>query len=330
MKKFMKGCGIAALILIVLGIIMGIAAGSIQGTALISDTVEKVTDGNVHLNLDIGDFGLTIGDKIGEAIEDTIGDELFDEGSILYELDENMNFDKAFDIISGDVTKYSLGNEVTSLKIEVGGCELNIVDSGDDNFYVEAHNTRKFQSYVRNGKLTIKATKSAKNWSALKDCSITLYVPEGFRFDHVEVELGAGMLDLGNLYANELELEVGAGQITGEYLEISKASVSVGMGEVHIDDMQVDKLDAEVGMGSLYLTADIRESAQMECSVGELELTVKGQETDFNYNVEAAIGNVEIGNDSYSGLAQERRINNSADKTISVECAMGNVTVDFQ
>ena len=45
MKKFMKGCGIAALILIVLGIIMGVVAGSIQGTALISDTVEKVTDG---------------------------------------------------------------------------------------------------------------------------------------------------------------------------------------------------------------------------------------------------------------------------------------------
>ena len=330
MKKFMKGCGIAALILIVLGIIMGIAAGSIQGTALISDTVEKVTDGNVHLNLDIGDFGLTIGDKIGEAIEDTIGDELFDEGSILYELDENMNFDNTFDIISGDVAKYSLGNEVTSLNIEVGGCELKIVDSGDDNFYVEARNTRKFQSYVRNGKLTIKATKSAKNWTDLKDCSMTLYVPEKFLFEHVEMELGACVLDLGDLYATELDLEVGAGQITGDYMEASKASVSVGMGEVSIDDMQVNRLDAEVGMGALCLVADIKESANMECSMGELDLTLKGKETDFNYKVEAAMGNVDIGSDSYSGLAHERKIDNGAGKTVTVECAMGDVTVDFQ
>lgn len=331
MKKFMKGCAIAALILIVLGIVMGIVAGSIQGPVVINDTVSHVTNNRVHFNFNgFREFGIWIGDAISDVVDNVIDGELFDKDTILYELDENMNFDKEVEVYNGDVDKLNLGSDITSMDIEVGGCELRMVESGDDNFYIEAENTYKFQYYVRKGKLCVKATKSARNWSALRDCSITVYVPEGFQFEEAEIELDAGILELGDLYAKEMSLEIGAGQITADYIETSKASVSVGMGEMDIDDMQVNRLDAEVGVGTLYITADIRENAKIECSMGEVELTVKGNETDFNYNVEAAIGNIDIGRSSYSGLAREKRINNGADKAMNVECSIGNISIDFK
>lgn len=317
MKKFMSGCGITALILIVVGLVMAIVASGIQGRGVISDVVEEVTHGYVHYNLgSFRDFGISIGENA------------------VFDLDDDIDFLPDLGILSGDIDRYSPGNSenVYSLDIEVGGCGLYIRESGDDNFYVEAENTHKFQSYVSQGTLYVKESRqhhSSKHWSDLTDCTITIYVPEGFRFDEVEAEFGAGELDLGELYADELNLDFGAGQVMADYLEVRNAAFSVGAGEIDIDDMKVDNLEAEVGMGALYMTADIGRSIQAECSMGELDLTVKGSKTDFNYDIEASMGNVSIGRDSYAGLGREQTINNNARKTMELECAMGHISIAF-
>lgn len=316
MKKFMRGCGITALILIVVGLVMGIVASGIQGRGVISDVVEEVTHGYVHYDLgSLKDFGVSIGENA------------------MIDLEDDIDFLPDLGILSGDIDRYSPGNNenVDSMDIEVGGCGLYIRESSDDNFYIEAENTHKFQGYVRQGTLYVKESKhTSKHWKNLTDCTITIYVPKEFYFDEVEVEFGAGVLDLGELYANELNLDFGAGQVTAEYLEAEDVTISAGVAEIEIDDMQVDNLNAEVGMGALYMTADIKKSVEAECAMGELELTVRGSKTDFNYDIEASMGNVSIGKDSFSGLGREQTIDNNARKTMKLECAMGDVSVLFK
>ena len=41
------------------------------------------------------------------------------------------------------------------------------------------------------------------------------------------------------------------------------------------------------------------------------------------------MGSVTIGHNEFSGLAQEKSINNHAEKNIDMECAMGSITVKF-
>ena len=63
--------------------------------------------------------------------------------------------------------------------------------------------------------------------------------------------------------------------------------------------------------------------------MGNAELYLDGCMEDYNYEIECATGNVEIDDESFSGLAAERVINNDADAVMNIECSMGNVTVGF-
>ncbi|MDE7114318.1 MAG: DUF4097 domain-containing protein, partial [Acetatifactor sp.] len=128
----------------------------------------------------------------------------------------------------------------------------------------------------------------------------------------------------------DVELSLGAGQIDWQStLGASEVEIELGAGDINLADLTVDKLTAEVGMGSLEVTGDIREKADVNCAMGNIDLTLAGAENSFNYEVEVAAGNVTIGGKTYSGLAKEKDIDNDALRDISVECAMGNISISF-
>ena len=137
-----------------------------------------------------------------------------------------------------------------------------------------------------------------------------MYVPHGYRFEKVEADLGMGYLNFGDLYTDELSLEVGAGEIDITYLEARKAEISVGM-------------------GSFQTGGKLNEEADIECAMGYVEMYLSGKESDFNYDLGGSMGNVEIGDMSFSGFGQEKKIVNGASKNIEVECSMGNITILF-
>lgn len=337
MKKFMQGCAIAAMVLIVLGLGMAFIAGTVKGKEAIKNVVESVTDGKVQVNLDsISDWGFTVGESVGDVgstIGEAIGDGITDGmGNVHYEIEDSMVFDKDYDILKGDVEKYSVGSEVKKLDIQVGGCVFDLKESGDADYYLEAVNTKKFQGYMENGTLYVKGTIGSGTMSAGKECKITLYVPKDWaenRLEKVNMELGAGVMKIGSITADKVYLEVGAGQITISKITADTLDVSVGMGEIVLDEMAVDKLLGEVGMGRLYLEGAIYEDADVECAMGSLEMVVKGAQDDFNYDVECGMRNLTLGDDRYGGVAQERIIDNDASKKMLVECAMGDVNISF-
>lgn len=352
MRRFMQGCAITALVLIVLGFSMALIAGGVKGTETIENVVESVTKGKVQVNLDgisdwgisvgetvgaavgdmgvnIGDIGSTIGDGVGDAIGDGIAEGL---DNVHYDLDDAMVFDKKHEILKGDVDKFSVGNEVGELFVEVGGCVFTMKESGDDNYYLEAENTKKFQGYVEDGTLFVRATIGTGTVTKGKECRVTLYVPDNWkekRLEKVDMELGAGVMDLSGFDAEKVLLEVGAGQITLSEVVAETLDVSVGMGEIVVEALTVDKLLGEVGMGRLYLEGAIYDKADVECAMGSLEMVVQGSQDDFDYDVECGMGNITLGGDSYGGVAQEKTIDNGASKKMLVECAMGDVNIAF-
>lgn len=308
MKKFMKGCAVTALVLIVLGVVLAVAAGSIRGRIAIEDTVRAVTGGRVKLDL---------------HLNPTSGDDGY------YNIEDSDVFSKEYDIVEGNVERYSLGNNISKLDVEIGGCNLYVQESQDDEFYLEAENMRKMQSYVKEGTLHIKALRTGEIWDETKKCEIILYVPANYSFQEAEFEVGAGYIDIGTLTAGEVGLEAGAGSIEADLIQAQEVDASVGAGAISVYDMNVQDVSGEVGVGYMYLEGEISRRADMECSMGSLELYVRGAQTDFNYQVECGMGNLEIGEESYSGLAKETSINHQAAKNMDLECAMGSISVTF-
>ena len=64
--------------------------------------------------------------------------------------------------------------------------------------------------------------------------------------------------------------------------------------------------------------------------MGELQLKLAGTQTDFNYDLSCGMGELTVGDDSYTGMAKEKQINNNAVKNMDLECAMGSVSVQFE
>lgn len=322
MKKFMKSCAIAALVLLILGMVMASVAGSIKGRTTINDVVEAVTGGRVHVNLEpFENWGITAS-AVGEQMQDAMD-------NVSYEIGDSTSFDKNREILRGDIEKYSLGSDISGLCIEVGGCTFETEASPDDNFYIEAKRAGKFQAYVEDGKLYVIETTTSWSLNDKGNCKITFYIPADYRFDSVDLELGAGILKLDELNAAEASLAVGAGQIVLKQVSAEQLELSVGAGQIEVKNMAVGELDAEVGMGELTAEGAVGSSADIDCSMGNVEVKLDGSVKDFNYEIEGAMGNIDIGRESYSGFSQSRSIDNDAEKTIQVNSSMGNITLRF-
>lgn len=339
MKKFMKGCGITALVMLLVGFILAAVAGAVRGRTSMMDVVEAATGGKIHLN--VGNWGFPwgfnwYGDWFGDWFGDVADDwsdgisDFADDWSDGFDIHDSTIFESGYDILKGNVEKYSLGNGFTDLDMDVGGCRLETRYSGDDSFYLEAKKIGKLQGYVKGSTLYIKSVNNVNHWDDTKNGTIILYIPQGYTFDSVDIELGAGVMKLQELKAQETQLEVGAGQIIVEKILSEELKATVGMGDIELDSMSAHILEAEIGMGSLVAKGQIGHSVDVVCSMGSVDMTLSGSQKEYNYQVESAMGSVELGGMSFSGLGQEQYIDNGADKDIKVECSMGGIVIKFR
>lgn len=319
MKKFMKTCGITAVIILLAGLCTVVIGGCGGG---IKDLAQQAINGELS-------FGE---DDLKEWLGDWGGKWVWNAEWNTYDINVNDIFDHDFPIIKdGEEITLAEGTEgVTNLDIELGGCEAKLTVSPDDDFHIQAFSVPIFQSYVSGDTLYIKGVKSGKLNDNLT-MVVELQIPEGYYFDQVSLSLGAGDFTIDKLAAGELNMEVGAGRVQIASLEADRIKCQLGAGQVTFKDALAEKADFEIGVGELVYTGNITGDMSAECAMGNMELHVKGsRETDHNYKLECVAGNMTVGDSNYAGLASEKDINNGADSTYQLECAMGNMTVTFE
>ncbi|MCM1057233.1 MAG: DUF4097 domain-containing protein [Firmicutes bacterium] len=321
MKRFMKGCAITALIFLALGLALVIAAGTVRGRTAIAQVVESVTGGRVSVDIDsLFKWGIRVRDNVSDRLPE-----------LDYDIDDATSFDSRHDIWGGDVEKFCLGEEVETLKIEAGGCRFLTQASGDASFYVEVSDAGKFQAYLESETLYIRSTPTSGrlNWGGWENCVVRLYVPEGYHYGEVEIELGAGDMELQGLDADRIALGVGAGRIVANGMKAESLELEVGAGQIYMEDVNVKDMKAEIGMGELRLEGAIEGDVDATCAMGNVEMKLTGSQKDFNYRLSGAMGNIDLGAESYSGIGVSKTIDNGARKDMKIECSAGNIRIMF-
>lgn len=315
MKGFMKFCAISALCLLLAGVILIVAGSSAFAGGVISAVVANATNGRVSFQLsDWKDWGISILNQLD---------------FVNYKVEDATSFNSNYPVLSGNIDKYQLDGGFSRIDIEVGGCTFTTRNSEDDAFYFEVEKTDKFQAYVEDGILYVKSVTTSMSSKAQNKCKIVFYVPAAYQFDHVRMELGAGMMDISDLHAGEASLEVGAGQIVTRGTVADQLELSVGMGGIELDGMSVNRLNISVGMGGVKAKGSVSGDIKAECSMGSVEMTLEGSRNDFNYTLDCAMGTIELGGEEYSGMAVTKSISNGAGKSIKADCSMGSMTIRF-
>ncbi len=322
MKKFLKGCGITALIFLIIGILFTTIVYFTKGGYFLADTIE---DSLTRWGLDsFYDFGLR--KNINKSLNVSIDDFEYDE---LYNIDDNFIFDDNHEIYKGKIDK-EFSQEINDLNFDVGGCEFEIKESVDNAFRIEGKNVEKLQAYVENNTLYIKTiTTKWKNISSFKsNCIITLSIPKGYKFNEVDMSFGAGDVELGYIAASKVELEIGASDVRGSIVA-EEVKASVGAGQLQIEEMEITNLEVSAGAGSFYGSGRINGNAEISCSAGSAELELDAEFEDYNYDVECTASQVSIGDRSYTKMSEDFQINNESMREITLDASMATIDVYF-
>lgn len=344
MGKFTKGCLITALVTFIIGCLICGVGALLGGFRLLDGMdIQGITGIPFHFHR-YEDGGIQYGFGWDGDWDNDIDWSAYEKWNSLNGSDEKIKLDLTADTLR-------------SLDIELGACELYIMESSDEYVWLDmSGDTKHFRYLVEDGdtlQMVHRTGRGFWNWSLGKvnaAAKVYLYLPEGTMPDWTEIEIGAGSMESIGLQAQEMKVEVGAGmcEFTGltsadsielmvgagkiniESLAAGQLDMDVGAGELHINDAEVDKdADLELGMGSVELNGLFKGNMNVECGMGNVTLFLYDAEEDHNYEIDCAMGNVNLGSHSYTGLSDEKTISNGSSSTYEIECSMGNVNVDF-
>lgn len=311
MKKFTKGALITCLVLFLTGIIVIIGGVASAGPKAFQDGFDSLRNSNwFHING--WNWDLHFGD----------GDE-WDSSTIFKGETKDYAYDKS---------------TVHTVVVDSAYGKVDIKEADTDQINVKVTGKRtstKYSCILENGELILKGEHKSKlvnigdgnaleilitvpKETNLKLLKLDFYAGEVFvdlptsDLDDSDFNVDAGKLTVSNLNSTKLVIDIGAGEMDGDHLKCETAVIDCGMGETDIDNFSVTKkLDASVGMG-------------------EITLNMNGKRNDYNYEISCGMGNLQVGDQSYSGLSNDATIDNDAQADVKLDCGMGNLEVNFE
>lgn len=334
MKKFVKVSLMAAGILAVAGIVLCFVSVAVGGTSIIhyvnndeymEKRVEAAEEVLENISTSFAHAG-SHGDRAHGIVNSITGGENTDRLEV--------NGDAYYD--GGYEEHFSLEN-ITKLDLDFGAGTLIIEekDEVDNTIDIYIQGVGECSHYIKEGDaLYVEGFKGINHiigTDIYKNNCITIALPAGCQFEEVELEIGAGIMEINKMSTYELEAAVGAGELTLCNVETNAWSLEVGAGVVETQLMTVrGEADINVSMGSLSYNGSIMGNLDAECGMGNIEMELTGKESDHNYEIECGAGSIAVGEFSADALAMEKKINNGAASTFEIDCSMGNVNIEFR
>lgn len=297
MKKPFKGLLIASLVVLILGV--GFIAVGMASGATWQDVGITIFSGKYSFGP--GDWGIGVSEIDGE------GEEISGESTVLKQVDVN---------------------KLSRLNIRMEAGELDIKEA--KNGYFQINNKEKrgtcFVDYEEN-ELTI----SFKSKGHGKGAKATLWIPQGVSLEDLEVNVGAGKVEVENLSGENVSVDVGAGQFVVEDVKATALTIDVDAGEFkNKRKITAGTARLHVNAGNLEVNLLDAKDANLDVDMGHIDVKFSGAAIDYDIDAEVSVGEINIDGDKfYLGKEYESK-NSAASKSIDVECNVGQATLDFE
>lgn len=304
MRKWMKSFAIAGIALLLIG----------TAVTALAAVVGNVREERLAKHWEYGQFD----DGVLEHIEDVLQYYSFRgrNGRLAAGYDEDGDlsgdlFDDGARISPKEEMKLAGSfQKIAELEIEAELSAVKIVENSelDDEIriYLKEEGHARVETEAEGEELSVKYMGSRRNGHAQG----IVEIPAGYQFHKVELKAEAAYIEAAVCNADELDAGVQAGGL-------------------RLDRFQAADAELSVEAGSLTARGSVVNYMDVETKAGTLNLTLEGREDEYNYYLENAVGNVVIGDSAYSGLSNDKKMNNGADKAVNIECAAGSVKVQF-
>ena len=233
----------------------------------------------------------------------------FDELETLYHKGD-FNVDWPFDRLKDATEEF---RDIKNLEIHGEGGNVELIEYDGTTIKVVAQN---ISSRVKIGNepdtLVIKNTFRFLSIANINDVGtdLKIYVPRDYQFNHVSLEVDAGVFTVPALKAEKIEIDVDAGSFEADKLTAAYTKVEVDAGDVNIS----------------YLNSNY---SVFDCDVGNIDVMMSGSESDYSYSTKCDVGDVNIGNYHSEGLSDEHQ-SHGGPRKIEADCDAGSITIKME
>jgi len=214
--------------------------------------------------------------------------------------------------------------DVDRLDIDVSAAVLTIKEGSE--FEVNAKvDLNHFSSNLNNGTLKIK---EKSNWFLNKKIvpEITVYIPYSNKLKNLNINSGAGTVDIMNISAERFDFNQGAGRLIIDSSSFKEINIDGGVGEIVIENSYLNDLDLESGVGKTTISSFISGLSEIESGVGEVNLNLLGNLSDYRIETEKGIGAIKINGENQPN----NTILGTGENRLDVKSGIGSININVK
>lgn len=239
--------------------------------------------------------------------------------SIIYSIVGEFSYTKEYDLKETD--HFIINENIQELSIDIATANLSIKTS--DRIELKTNNKYIKVKENNNG---ISIIEKDHNLFNSKSSYLIVYIPKNYNFNEVEIDTGAGKIEIDELNANKLSLTLGAGQAELKNVNIkNEADIETGVGKTTILNSYFKNLDLDAGVGKVSMTAKVIGSSSIDAGVGEIDINLDGGLNDYKIKVEKGIGSFKINKEAVKDGTYYGNGNN----LIDISGGIGSLNVNF-
>ena len=222
-----------------------------------------------------------------------------------------------YTIISNNV------NNIESFKIDISNDNIEIKEG--EKFEVKT-NDPDVKFYHENSIVKIKTDKTF-SWHLSNSSrgTIIIYLPNEFNITELDLNLGAGKIDIDKIFVETLLMDLGAGTMTAKEINVyEKATINGGAGNINIYSGTINNLNLKLGAGNASIESDLTGSNTLTTGVGKLNLGLSRSKDNYKFDISKGLGNIILNDFDVS----EDILIGDGETKIKISGAVGNIIIN--
>lgn len=241
-----------------------------------------------------------------------------------HEIISSINSDKKDSELLEEYTTISNNvNNIESFKIDISNDDIEIKKG--EKFEVKT-NDPDVKFYHENSIVKIKSDKPF-SWHLSNSSrgTIIIYLPNEFNISELDLNLGAGKIDIDKLFVETLLMDLGAGTMTAKEINVyEKAMINGGAGNININSGTINNLNLKLGAGNASIQSDLTGSNTLTTGVGRLNLGLSRSKDNYRFDINKGLGNIILNDFDVS----EDTLIGDGETKIKINGAVGNIIIN--
>lgn len=214
-------------------------------------------------------------------------------------------------------------NNIESFKIDISNDDIEIKEG--EKFEVKT-NDPDVKFYHENSIVKIKSDKTF-SWHLSNSSrgTIIIYLPNEFNISELDLNLGAGKIDIDKIIVETLLMDLGAGTMTAKEINVyEKATINGGAGNINIYSGTINNLNLKLGAGNASVESDLTGSNTLTTGVGKLNLGLSRSKDNYKFDISKGLGNIILNDFDVS----EDILIGDGETKIKISGAVGNIIIN--